>query len=48
VPKALASEVLAQVGRGCYSKALWKNYVLSLDLKTDSSMADGERFGVVV
>ena len=28
-----------QVSRGCYSKALWKKYVLSLDLKTDNESA---------
>jgi len=28
-----------QVSRGCYSKALWKKYVLSLDLKADSESA---------
>ena len=28
-----------QVSRGCYSKALWKKYVLSRDVKTDSESA---------
>ena len=28
-----------QFSRGCYSKALRKKYILSLDLKTDSESA---------
>ena len=38
--KALASEALA-AGQSwvLYSKALWKKYVLSLDLKTESESA---------
>jgi len=39
-----------QVSRGCYSKVLWKKYVLSLDLNTDSEstlIVSGNEFQTV-
>jgi len=40
-----------QVSRGCYSKALWKKYALSLDLETDNESAliivSGNKFQTV-